>query len=196
MIRRLPIIPTIIVALAIATMIGLGFWQIRRAHEKEELLASYAAAEGKSEIAFPTMPMNDDVPLFRHATGECLSVTGWRQVVGESANGRIGYAFLADCRTGAEGPGMTVDAGWSANPQAKSTWTGGEVKGMIAPDKQMRMRLVSSTGLGGLEASAPPSPAMIPNNHRSYAFQWFAFAAVALVIYALALAKRNKGQAA
>ena len=194
--RRIPIIPTIIVALAVATMIGLGFWQIRRAHEKEALLASYAAAKDMDEIGFPTMPLAGDPPLFQRATGRCLQVTGWRQVAGENRRGQIGYAFLADCSTGAEGPGMVVDAGWSANPQAKPTWTGGEVAGTIAPDKQSRMRLVSAAGLGGLEASAPPSPAMIPNNHRSYAFQWFAFAAVALVIYVLALAKRNKGQAA
>ena len=95
-----------------------------------------------------------------------------------------------------EGPGMVVDAGWSANPQVKPDWTGGPVEGVIAPDKQARMRLVSATGLGGLEASAPPSPAMIPNNHRSYAFQWFAFAAIALIIFLLAVAKKAKDGAA
>ena len=189
---RLPVIPTIVVAAAVATMIGLGIWQIDRAQQKEALLASYAAATGQPPVAWPTMPMTGEPPLFRQSKGTCLEVTGWRQVAGENAKGRIGYAFLADCRMGAEGPGMVVDAGWSANPQVKPDWTGGPVEGVIAPDKQARMRLVSATGLGGLEASAPPSPAMIPNNHRSYAFQWFAFAAIALVIYVLALAKRSK----
>ena len=46
MTRKLPIIPTILVALAVATMIGLGFWQLERRQEKEALLASYAAAAG------------------------------------------------------------------------------------------------------------------------------------------------------
>ena len=45
------------------------------------------------------------------------------------------------------------------------------------------------------EAGAPPDPADIPNNHRSYAFQWFAFALSALVIYALALKGRGKARA-
>lgn len=192
MIRRLPLIPTIIVAAAVATMIGLGIWQIDRAQQKEALLASYAAAAGQPAVAWPTMPLAGEPPLFRKSSATCLQVTGWRPVAGENAKGRVGYAFLADCRTGAEGPGMVVDAGWSANPQAKPQWTGGPVEGVIAPDKQARMRLVSATGLGGLEASAPPSPAMIPNNHRSYAFQWFAFAAIALVIYLLAVAKKAK----
>lgn len=189
---RVPILPTIIVAGAVLTMIGLGIWQLDRAGQKERLLASYAAAQGLPSVAFPTAPFAGDPPLFRRSSGQCLRVINWRQVAGENARGQLGYAFLADCATGAEGPGMVVDAGWSANPQTKPTWSGGAVEGVIAPDKTARMRLVSGTGLGGLEVSAPPSPEMIPNNHRSYAVQWFAFAAIALVIYVLALAKRSK----
>jgi cytochrome oxidase assembly protein ShyY1 len=52
------------------------------------------------------------------------------------------------------------------------------------------MRLVAATAAPGLQPSAPPSIEQIPNNHRSYAVQWFAFAGIALVIYALALRKR------
>ncbi|HEX6072551.1 MAG TPA: SURF1 family cytochrome oxidase biogenesis protein, partial [Sphingomicrobium sp.] len=37
MIRRLPVIPTIVVAAAVAAMIGLGIWQLQRAHWKEGL---------------------------------------------------------------------------------------------------------------------------------------------------------------
>ena len=191
---RLPLIPTVIVAGAVATMIGLGIWQIDRARQKEALLAGYAAAQGQPEISFPTAPFANDPPLFRKASGTCVEVTGWRPVAGESRDGKVGYAFLADCRTGAEGPGMVVDAGWSANPQAGPQWKGGPVAGVIAPDKKAKMRLVSATGLGGLAASAPPSPAMIPNNHRSYAVQWFAFAGIALIIYFLALKGRRKGE--
>ena len=43
--RRLPIFPTIVVAAAVAIMIGLGMWQLQRAEWKEALLARYAAAE-------------------------------------------------------------------------------------------------------------------------------------------------------
>ena len=41
---KLPIIPTILVALAVATMIGLGIWQLDRMRQKETLLAAYAAS--------------------------------------------------------------------------------------------------------------------------------------------------------
>lgn len=195
--RRPPLIPTIIVALAVATMIGLGVWQLGRAQEKEALLARYQAAAGKPPVAWPTMPLAaDQLPLFRRATGMCLEPTDVMAVAGRNSRGESGYSHWVDCRTGAEGPGMRVDIGWSRDPRQSSSWRGGPVSGVIAPDTQQRIRLVSATGLGGFEASAPPSPADVPNNHRSYAFQWFAFALAALIIYAVALrARRAKGSA-
>jgi cytochrome oxidase assembly protein ShyY1 len=190
MIRRVPLLPTVLVAAAIATMIGLGIWQLHRATWKEGLLATYRTAQGQPGIAYPTFPTKGDPPYFRKATGHCLDIVGWRSVAGQNLKGESGYARLADCRTGAEGPGMVVVAGWSKDPNAASTWKGGIVEGVIGPDQLNRLRLVSSTGLGGLEASAPPSLESIPNNHRVYAVQWFMFAAIALVIYVLALRKQ------
>ena len=191
MTRRVPIISTVVVLAAVALMIGLGMWQIRRAQWKEGLLTRYAAAEKLPPIAFPTVPLRDDqLPLFRHATGVCLRVTGQRATVGENRSGEPGYANIVDCATGAEGPGMSVEVGWSKNPNAKVNWRGGPVSGVIGPDRRMRMRLVAGSAPPGLEPSAPPSISSIPNNHRSYALQWFAFAGIALVIYGLALRKR------
>lgn len=195
MIRRLPIIPTIIVAAAVAAMIALGMWQLRRAQWKEGLLERYAEAEGLPPIAFPTVPLRDDqLPLFRHATGVCLRVAGHRAQAGENAAGEPGYVHILDCSTGAEGPGMSVEVGWSKNPNAALNWKGGPVSGIIAPDRRNRMRLVAASAPPGLEPSAAPSLSSIPNNHRSYALQWFVFAGIALVIYALALRKRLKDE--
>ncbi|QNN65033.1 SURF1 family protein [Sphingomonas rhizophila] len=190
MIRRLPLLPTVLVAAAVATMIGLGIWQLQRAAWKEGLLATYRTAQGQPGIAFPTFPTKNEPPYFRKATGHCLDIVGWRSVAGQNLKGESGYARIADCRTGAEGPGMVVVAGWSKDPNAASSWKGGIVEGVIGPDQLNRLRLVSTTGLGGLEASAPPSLESIPNNHRAYAVQWFLFAAIALVIYVLALRKQ------
>jgi len=58
--RRIPIFATLMVAAAVATMIALGIWQLRRAQWKEGLLARYAAAETLPPIAFPTVPLRDD----------------------------------------------------------------------------------------------------------------------------------------
>ena len=190
MTRRLPLIPTLIVVAAALTMIGLGFWQLQRLGEKRALLAHYEAAEGQPPIAFPMIPIGKDLPLFRQASGHCTRVIGRRTAAGENRQGESGFVHIADCGTGAEGPGMAVEFGWSKDPNAGAGWTGGEVRGIIAPDSKSRMRLVSATGLGGLEASSPPSPASIPNNHLFYAIQWFLFAGIAALIYGLALRKR------
>lgn len=188
---RLPLLPSIIVLAAVALMIGLGVWQLHRAKWKEALLSRYAQADKLPPITFPMMPVpTDQLPLFRHATGVCLRVLGERAVVGENRAGEPGYAHIVDCSTGAEGPGMSVEVGWSRDPNAKVNWRGGPVSGVIGPDRQARMRLVAASAPTGLEPSAPPSIGAIPNNHRSYALQWFAFAVAALTIYGLAV-RRN-----
>lgn len=196
MIRRLPIVATIVVLAAVATMIGLGIWQLQRAKWKEGLLAKYARAETLPPVTWPTVPLRDDrLPLFRHATGVCLRIAGHRAVAGENRAGEPGFSQVVDCSTGAEGPGMSVEVGWSKNPNARVNWSGGPVSGVIGPDRVTRMRLVAASAPPGLEPAAAPSLASIPNNHRSYAVQWFAFAAIALIIYVLAVRKRLKESA-
>ncbi|MDP9421467.1 MAG: SURF1 family protein [Pseudomonadota bacterium] len=195
MIRKLPLLPTILVGLAVAVMIGLGIWQLDRRGEKEALLATYRSAEGKPPIGWPSVPPKEPLPLFRHATANCLQVVGFRTAAGQNLKGEPGYLIIADCRTGAEGPGLAVELGWSKNPNAGRAYRGGLVSGMIAPDRISRMRLVAATPGPGLTASAPPSPDIIPNNHLSYAIQWFLFAGIAVVIYVLALRQRWRKEA-
>ena len=186
--RKLPLVPTLIVAAAVAVMIALGIWQLRRAVEKDALLARFRAAENLPPVSFPTGPIHDDqLPLFRHATGLCLKPVAKRSTAGRNRAGEPGYSQVVDCRTGAEGPGMSVELGWSKNPNVAVDWRGGLVSGIIAPDSRMRMRLVAASAPPGLEPAAPPSIEQIPNNHRSYAIQWFLFALIAAVIYGLAL---------
>jgi cytochrome oxidase assembly protein ShyY1 len=98
-------------------------------------------------------------------------------------------AHVADCLLTGGGKARVV-LGWSRDP-APAQWRGGEVMGVIAPGP----RLIADPPLAGLAPSARPDPADIPNNHLSYAVQWFLFAATALVIYALALRKRLAGEA-
>ena len=191
MIRRLPIIPTILVLAAVAVMIGLGIWQLQRARWKDGLVARYARAETLPPLEYPTVPLRDEqLPLFRHATGVCLRPIGQRAVAGQNRAGEPGYVHIVDCATGAEGRGMSVEVGWSKDPNARVNWSGGPVSGVIAPDRRMRMRLVAASAPPGLQPSAVPSVRIISNNHRSYALQWFAFALIALVIYGLAVRKR------
>jgi cytochrome oxidase assembly protein ShyY1 len=195
MIRRLPIIPTIFVAAAIAVMICLGVWQLQRAKWKEALIARYAAAEKLPPVTWPTVPLRDEqLPLFRHATGVCLRPVGKRAIAGENADGETGYVQIVDCVTGAEGPGMSVEVGWSKDPSAKVNWRGGPVSGIIVPDRRSRMRLIAATAPPGLQPSKAPEASSIspvtPAGHRGYAATWFSLAAIALIIYGLAVMKR------
>lgn len=200
--RRWPVVPTILVALACAAMIALGFWQLRRLREKEAFIAQVSANPSKPAVAFPRFP--DDTLLFRRASAFCLQPVE----VTRAGAGNAGYRLIALCRTGAEGPGFRVQLGTTHDPNAKSNWHGGEVSGWIshAPDarpliaslvqhRPQEMLLVSDRPLGGLTANTRPDAGIIPNNHLAYAGQWFFFALVAATIYVLAVRRRFRAQA-
>ena len=99
---------------------------------------------------------------------------------------------------------MIVQLGTTRDPNAKVTWAGGPVTGYIghAPDGRSligslfdrtppRLMLVLDTPPAGLSPNARPDIATVPNNHLAYAGQWFFFAAIAAIIYVLAIAKRR-----
>ena len=186
-VKRIPIIPTIVVLLAVGIMIRLGFWQLDRLHQKEKLLARYTAAQAMSaDVAFPRSPAESEPLLYRHTTIDCPKVAGVESVAGRSAKDETGIGHIATC-TLADGTRARIVLGWSRNPEVPD-WRGGTVMGIIAPGP----RLVADPPLAGLQTNARPDPSDLPNNHLSYAVQWFLFAGVALVIYALAVRKRLK----
>jgi surfeit locus 1 family protein len=203
--RRIPIVATILVVAAVAAMVWLGIWQLQRRHEKEALLALYAANIAKPPAGFAALLPIDDTSLFRETSVTCLEVTGWRVAAGHSAAGQAGWSHIATCRTGAEGSGINVDLGVSQSPDTPKGWAGGPVRGRIVwtPDGQPLIArlfatppprtpmIVAETGAPGLTPTAPPDPESVPNNHLAYAVQWFLFAGVALVIYGIALARRR-----
>lgn len=203
--RRPPLIPTLLVASACALMVALGIWQLRRAAEKEALIALYEANRAmSSEIAFPAMPPVPETALFRASQAFCLAPVGWRVAAGRAASGESGFRYIAECQTGAEGPGLLADMGVARKPDLKPAWHGGMVAGIVTlePDSRslisrlagksppLRPMLVARAPAPGLKPSAPPTTRDVPNNHLAYAVQWFLFAGVAAIIYALALRRR------
>lgn len=189
--QRLPLIPTIIVALAVVTMIGLGIWQLQRKGEKEAAIATYEAARGKAPVSWPTVPVEGDLPLFRQSSVNCIEVLDWQSVSGTNMRGVSGIKHIARCKTsGAEGPGAQVAIGWS-NRLDNPEWRGGIVSGVIVPDKEYLIRLIATEKVAGLALLKPPTPESIPNNHLMYAVQWFFFALTALIIYGVALRRRQ-----
>jgi cytochrome oxidase assembly protein ShyY1 len=202
---RFPLLPTALVAAAVATMIGLGIWQLQRAREKDALAARYAQNASLAPMALTQTNAADETILFRRASAFCLEVTRWRKTGGKSASGKGGTRFIAQCRTGVEGPGFAADMGVSRDPEAQTRWAGGEVTGTLVAEPSEagifdrltgkapppRPMIVSERPADGLEASARPTPDA-PNNSPFYAFQWFFFALAAAAIYLLALRRRGR----
>lgn len=197
---RIPIIPTLIVGAAIATMIALGVWQLGRAQWKEQLLVDYAAAANQPPVSFPLEKSKavEDF-YFRKSELYCYAPSGRIAVAGRNANKQTGFAHLVTCQ--AHEPGITMDdrdyrlsiravLGWS-DQISEPEWKGGLLKGTIMPDTETGVRLITEPPVAGLQANEAPNLDDIPNNHRAYAGQWFFFAAVAAIIYILALRRRS-----
>lgn len=184
--RRVPLIATLVVLLAVGTMIRLGMWQLDRLHEKQAMLARYAAAEADRTVR--TWP-GDGISGYARVRTQCRSAGPTRPEAGRSAAGQTGWAQVADCTTPG-GARARIVLGWSAAPVAVQ-WAGGPVTGTHVPRGDATV-IVADPPLAGLQPSARPDPRDLPNNHLAYAVQWFLFAAVALVIYALALRTRMK----
>jgi surfeit locus 1 family protein len=202
--KRVPVIPTLLVGLAIVAMIALGVWQLQRRAEKEALLARYARNVTLPPMAFPRIP-DDSTLLFRRASAFCLQPVSFAIEGGRNARGGTGWRQIAQCRTGAEGPGFAVQIGFGKDPHAKPDWKGGPVRGYItyALDHEpliaalvgngapRMLMLVADPPAPGLDPNPGPDLAAVPNNHLAYAVQWFVFAALAAIIYALALRRRT-----
>ncbi|GMN14662.1 SURF1 family protein [Altererythrobacter sp. MTPC7] len=185
MTKKLPLIPTIIVLVAVLVMIRLGFWQLDRADEKDAMLARYAGAgEIAAPVRYPRSEEAAEPVLYRRSSVECERVVERRATAGTSERGAKGWAQIARCEL-AGGGETEIALGWTRAPGGPQ-WTGGQVTGIIAPGP----RLLADPPRAGLIALAPPDPADLPNNHLAYAGQWFFFALTALVIYFLAIRRR------
>lgn len=195
MIRRVPLIATLIVLIAAGIMIRLGFWQLDRLHQKQMLLDGYAAAaRAPPPVAWPRDAAEARAALYRRSSVTCAAVTDQSTLSGRNRAGEAGMAHVVTCSLAdadAHGATARVVLGWSRDPALRD-WRGGTVAGIVAPGP----RLIADPPQAGLDANEQPDPADIPNNHLSYAVQWFLFAGVAVVIYALALRKRLAGGAA
>jgi surfeit locus 1 family protein len=197
--RRIPIVSTIIVAVAVAIMIALGLWQLLdRLPAKESQLRQLAANPALPPIAFPATP--DDRLLFRRSTVRCPRPTAMR-IIGAGARG---FRAIVECRTAGAAQGILVQLGTTRNAAARVSWSGGVATGYLthAPDSRpliaglwdrtpKRLMLVAQPALAGLGPNTAPDPATVPNSHLAYAGQWFFFASIAAIIYALALRRRR-----
>ena len=198
--RRLPVIATLVVALAVAAMLALGIWQLRRARWKEDLLAQYSAAAAMPAVDLdPLLDGRTALPplSFRRALVTCDGRDQDADIhAGRNLRDMVGQVYVIPCRPGARGLAgrLRVNLGWSERPDGPRRLSlHGIVAGrlsVVGEDGPVMLTAASATP--PLVPSQPPAIESIPNNHLSYAFQWFFFAAAALTIYVLALRRRNR----
>ncbi|MDR2856241.1 MAG: SURF1 family protein, partial [Novosphingobium sp.] len=189
--RRLPVVPTLLVLAAVAVMIRFGFWQLDRLHQKEKIIAQYQDALANRHISDLGRDLLIDGPFeYTRVRLQCLRPTKQSLQAGHNSRGESGWAQVVRCPYHFKLRGVreaNIVIGWSRAPVVVG-WEGGDIQGTVVPSKEPpHLRIVADPPLAGLEPNARPNPADIPNNHLSYAVQWFLFAATALVIYALAL---------
>lgn len=185
MIRRIPIVPTLLVLIAVGYMIHLGFWQLDRLHQKEFMLRVFHSNDSDRSVH---RWADGDLAAIAYArvSGECANVISISPQAGRNVSGQTGWIQVASCEMRKGYPAQIV-MGWTTRP-APVKWAGGEVTGTYVPGKGSV--IVADPPLAGLQPNAKPDPRDIPNNHLAYAVQWFLFAGVALIIYTIALRKR------
>lgn len=182
--RGFPVLPTLMFALVLPVLLGLGLWQLGRHHWKAALLAEYAQNIDAPLLDLGSAPIPAD-SQFRHVrlNLDCPSAAPTERA-GRNLAGAHGFAKLLACTH--DGQPLILDAGWSARPDASPlSAIAGVVDGRLIPDQDNGWILVADHAQPPLLSSAPPTIDTIPNNHLTYAVQWFGFAAVLAAIYGI-----------
>ena len=189
--QRVPVLTTLIVIAAVTTMIALGVWQLQRLEQKEAMLARYARVQAlSSDVLWPRAASTAEAAMFRHSRVICERVLAQGATAGRNLSGTTGWAQTARCALNGGGE-ASIALGWTQAPVIQP-WAGGEIEGLVAPGEGGSVRLIAGKPPAGMQPLAPPDPRDIPNNHFAYAIQWFLFAGVAALIYAIALRKRMR----
>ena len=202
--KRFPVLPTLLVFVLTAALVGLGGWQLQRAQWKRQLIVA-------AEMA-PQLPVLTPDELVAAASGRTYVQYRRAELVcrpgrvrpydlkgGSSAGGQTGYLVLVSClEDQALVPDIVAVAGWTRRPDAAAlalvvdtVFAGliieqpyGDVAG------RPKLMLIPDTAVAPLAPSRLPVAGDLPDNHLAYAGQWFGLALALLAIYGLWLRRR------
>ena len=205
--RRILVFPTLLTFVMLTVLISLGIWQLQRREWKAQLIAQLEAAQ--------TLPLLEPADFQRAMNGlgsvqyrRAEMICGPGKVLpydlkgGSSLSAKSGYLVLVSCAPKGTPPDIVVVAGWSDRADAARVpvLVDTVFKGTIierpygdAPARPQFM-LIPDTAVPPLEPSRMPTPQDLPDNHLSYAGQWFGLAITLVVIYGLWLRKRLRGE--
>ena len=201
--KRVPLIPTLMTLIMLAVLVGLGVWQLERRTWKHALIARLEAAQDQPLLEprdYYLSMIGKDSVQYRKAELPCSpgDVLPYDLKGGSSANGKSGYLVLVSCRPNRKAPDIVAVAGWTMRPDAARVPIKVDTvfRGLVIekpygdmPGRPQFM-LIPDTAVPPLEPSRLPSPQDLPDNHLSYAGQWFGLASVLVVIYGLWLRRR------
>ena len=204
MTRRIPIIPTLITAIGVLILCGLGRWQLERRAWKHDLITRLDAAATLPPVSpreFLAAMQADISVQYRRAAIGCHA--GPRKPddlrPGSSADGTSGFFVVVSCRPNDLPPDIVAVAGWTRRVDAKDSVINldHEFAGVVierpygnAPDRP-RFMLIPDAAVPPLGKPQQPRPADLPDNHLAYAGQWFGLAIALSAIYGLWLRRRS-----
>ncbi|MGB7405557.1 MAG: SURF1 family protein [Pacificimonas sp.] len=192
---KLPLVPTLMVVLAMPILIALGLWQLGRADEKAAMLRALAAAPAQPTLIVQTLG-DPDIADFRTVRLHC---DGFGQVVtraGRDEFGRSGFAYYAPCEM-RSGDRPEINLGFAPRPDVRPDLPAGTtVTGTLrlSEDPASPTVVIADPPLGDLAQARIPTPDDIPDNHLGYAWQWFGFAAVLAIIYIIFVRGWRRGR--
>ena len=203
---RLPLGATLLTLVMVPVLIALGIWQLQRREWKANLIAQSTAAPGLPPVTaaeFATARAGKLSLQYRRAVLDCRPgrVKPYDLKGGVNAVGDPGFLVLVDCRDPVA-PDVVAVAGWTQRTHTLTTLdVVTRFDGLLiehpyddAPGKP-RWMLIPTTAVAPLAVSKRPEPGDLPDNHLSYALQWFAFAATLAVVYGVYVARWRRERA-
>ncbi|HPU15968.1 MAG TPA: SURF1 family protein [Polymorphobacter sp.] len=204
--RGLPLGATLMTLLMVPVLIGMGLWQLQRREWKAHLNAELAAAPSMPVLdaaGLTAAPGREKSLLYRRASVHCApgSVAPYDIKGGDSADGQSGYLLLVNCTPADPKPAFIVVAGWSQRPDTltkltvDTTFDGLIIERPYGNDAtRPRFMLIPRQSVPPLAPSRVPTPGDLPDNHLSYALQWFGFALVLLTIFGIYVRRWRRGE--
>ena len=190
--RGFPVLPTLMVLVALPMLISFGVWQLQRMHWKEALLQELQHNSQLPQVEVAPSASLDGF-MFRKVRISDLTCGALPTEItaGRNAKGQSGYSLIFECRSGTNR--LATNVGWSdrmllaIDPKDFVPERGAYV-GVLTPatpETADKPHFYLDVAQAPLLPSAPPSVESISNNHLSYAIQWFSFAAILAIIYGL-----------